>query len=122
MTHSPLTVFIIPLALLIGWCFASMGMMMTALAPNYDFFMYYFSLWITPMTLLCGVFYPVSQLPNGLQTLAQFLPLTHAIDLVRPLLGNKIPTNVLGHLAVLLVYGAVSYYVALVLMRRRLSK
>ena len=122
LSQSALTVFIIPLALLIGLCFASMGMMITALAPNYDFFMYYFSLWITPMTLLCGVFYPVSQLPPSLQTIAQFLPLTHAIDLARPLLANKIPANVLGHVAVLLMYALVSYYVALVLMRRRLLK
>ena len=122
LSHSPLTLFIIPLALLIGLCFASMGMVVTALAPGYDFFMYYFSLWITPMTLLCGVFYPVAQLPPALQTLAQFLPLTHAIDLARPLLGNNIPSNVLLHIAVLLIYGVVSYYAALVLMRRRLSK
>ena len=122
LSQSVLTVFIIPLALLIGLCFASMGMMITALAPNYDFFMYYFSLWITPMTLLCGVFYPVSQLPPSLQTIAQFLPLTHAIDLARPLLANKIPANVLSHVAVLLMYALVSYYVALVLMRRRLLK
>lgn len=122
LSHSPLTLFIIPLALLIGLTFASMGMVITALAPGYDFFMYYFSLWITPMTLLCGVFYPVAQLPHALQTLAQFLPLTHAIDLARPLLGNKIPENVLLHIAVLAIYGAVSYYAALVLMRRRLSK
>jgi lipooligosaccharide transport system permease protein len=122
LSHSPLTLFIIPLALLIGLCFASMGMVVTALAPGYDFFMYYFSLWITPMTLLCGVFYPVTQLPHGLQTFAQFLPLTHAIDLARPLLGNSVPNNVLLHLAVLVIYGALSYYAALVLMRRRLSK
>ena len=74
------------------------------------------------MTLLCGVFYPVAQLPVALQNLAQFLPLTHAVDLVRPLLANKIPTNVLGHIAVLLLYGLMSYYVAMVLMRRRLLK
>ena len=122
LSRSPLTLFIIPIALLIGLCFASMGMMVTALAPNYDFFMYYFSLWITPMTLLCGVFYPVAQLPHSLQILAQFLPLTHAIDLVRPLLANRIPTNVLGHIAVLLIYGVMSYYGAMVLMRRRLLK
>jgi lipooligosaccharide transport system permease protein len=68
------------------------------------------------------VFYPVAQLPRGLQTLAQFLPLTHAIDLVRPLLADKLPTNALLHIGVLIAYGAVSYYVALVLMRRRLLK
>ena len=122
LSYSPLTLFIIPLALLIGLCFASMGMVVTALAPGYDFFMYYFSLWITPMTLLCGVFYPVAQLPHGLQTLAQFLPLTHAIELARPLLANKIPASVMLHIAVLVIYGVVSYYAALVLMRRRLSK
>jgi hypothetical protein len=52
---------------------------MTALAPSYDFFMYYFTLVITPMVLLCGVFFPIAQLPPLFQYVAAVLPLTHAI-------------------------------------------
>ena len=71
LSHSPLSLWIMPLAFLVGLCFASIGMIVTALAPSYDFFMYYFTLAITPMMLLCGVFFPVDQLPPFLQSVSQ---------------------------------------------------
>ena len=122
LSHAPLTLWIVPLTLLIGLTFGALGLTMTAIAPNYDFFMYYFTLWITPMVLLCGVFFPVTQLPGVLQLVSSVLPLTHAIDLVRPLINGRVPQHVAQHLAVLLAYAVVGFYAALVLTRRRLLK
>ena len=120
LSHSPLTLWLIPLAWLIGLCFAGMGLMTTALSPSYDSFMYYFSLVITPMTLLCGVFFPIEQLPAALQNAALVMPLTHAIRLARPLLNGEVPAQTGLHVAVLLVYTIAGFYAALVLTRRRL--
>ena len=50
------------------------------------------------------------------------LPLKHAIDLARPLMLARIPESVALHVAVLVAYAVVAYYVALVLTRRRLLK
>ncbi|MGB8856889.1 MAG: ABC transporter permease [Burkholderiales bacterium] len=122
LTHSPLTFWIPLLALLIGLCFAGLGLIMTAVSPSYDFFMFYFTLAITPMTLLCGVFFPVAQLPAGLQAVSAFLPLTHAIDLARPLVIGQVPDNILLHIVVLLAYGISGFYIATVLIRRRLLR
>jgi lipooligosaccharide transport system permease protein len=122
MSHSLLSLWIIPLALLVGLCFAALGLIVTALAPGYDFFMYYFTLLITPMVLLCGVFFPVDQLPPLLQNVSSILPLTHAIDLARPLLNDAIPAHFMLHIAVLLGYAMAGFYVSLVLFRRRLSQ
>lgn len=122
LSHSPLTLWLIPLSLLVGLCFASLGMIMTAIAPGYDFFMYYFTLVITPMVLLCGVFFPVDRLPPLLQTVSSILPLTHAIDLARPLLNDVIPANSWWHIAVLLGYALAGFYVSLALLRKRLSQ
>ncbi|MGB7649949.1 MAG: ABC transporter permease [Gallionella sp.] len=122
LSHSPLSLWIIPLAFLVGLCFASLGLIMTALAPGYDFFMYYFTLVITPMVILCGVFFPVAQLPVWLQSVSAFLPLTHAIALARPLLSNTLPPQFILHIAVLVAYALCGFYVALVLFRRRLSQ
>jgi lipooligosaccharide transport system permease protein len=122
LSHTLLSLWIIPLALLVGLCFAALGLVVTALAPGYDFFMYYFTLIITPMMLLCGVFFPVSQLPPLLQNLSSILPLTHAINLARPLLSNLVPPDFTLHIAVLLGYALAGFYVALVLFRRRLSQ
>ena len=122
LTHSPLSLWIIPLAFLLGLCFAALGLIMTALAPGYDFFMYYFTLVITPMVILCGVFFPVAQLPVWLQSVSAFLPLTHAIVLARPLLSNTLPPQFILHIAVLVAYALCGFYVALVVFRRRLSQ
>jgi len=115
-----LSLWIIPVVILTGLCFAGMGLVMNAVSPNYDFFLYYFTLVITPMVLLCGVFYPVSQLPAALQTVARFLPLSHAIDLVRPLVLGKVPEDILLHVLVLVGYGSVGFWLGLGLTRRRL--
>jgi lipooligosaccharide transport system permease protein len=122
LSHSPMSLWMIPLALLIGLAFAALGLIMTALAPAYDFFMYYFTLVITPMMLLCGVFFPVTQLPEAMQAVAGALPLTHAVDLARPLMTGDMPPQVLLHVGVLLAYTLAGFYVALVLFRRRLSR
>ena len=122
LSHSPLTLWLIPLSLLVGLCFAALGLIMTSVAPGYDFFMYYFTLVITPMVLLCGVFFPVDQLPPALQSVSSLLPLTHAINLARPLLNDTIPANYLWHATVLLAYALVGFYVSLVLFRKRLSQ
>ena len=122
LSHSPLILWLIPLSLLVGLCFAALGLIVTALAPGYDFFMYYFTLVITPMVLLCGVFFPVDQLPAMLQTVSAMLPLTHAIELARPLLNDRIPPNVLWHVALLSGYALLGFYVSLVLFRKRLSR
>lgn len=122
LSNSLLSLWMIPLVLLIGLTFAAIGLIMTALAPAYDFFMYYFTLVITPMMLLCGVFFPVTQLPHGFQVVAGALPLTHAVDLARPLMVGAVPPQALLHIGVLLAYALVGFYISLVLFRRRLSR
>jgi lipooligosaccharide transport system permease protein len=122
LTHSALALWAIPVVFLTGLAFAGMGLVMTALSPSYDFFMYYFTLVITPMMLVCGVFFPVSQLPEPLQAVTQLLPLTHAVELVRPLMSGAVPVAIPLHLAVLAGYAVAGFYLALVLTRRRLLR
>ena len=122
MGHTWLSLWTIPITLIAGLCFAALGLIITALAPSYDFFMYYFTLLITSMMMLSGVFFPVDQLPLVLQNISVVLPLTHTIDLVRPLLNDAIPDNILLHLTVILAYTLAGFYVSLILFRRRLSK
>jgi lipooligosaccharide transport system permease protein len=122
LTHSALALWAIPIVFLTGLAFAGMGLVMTALSPSYDFFMYYFTLVITPMMLVCGVFFPVAQLPGPLQAVTLALPLTHAVALVRPLMSGTVPPGIPLHLAVLAGYAVAGFYVALVLTRRRLLR
>lgn len=122
LTHSALSLWVVPLIFLIGLTFGALGLVITALAPSYDFFLYYFTLFITPMVLLSGVFFPAEQLPAAFRAVALALPLTHAIELARPLLLGRLPQQILPHVATLLAYGAVAFYIAVALARRRLLK
>ena len=122
LVASPLALWALPVIFLTGLAFAALGLIVTAVAPSYDFFMYYFTLFITPMVLLCGVFFPTDQLPPLVQTAAAWLPLTHAVALVRPLLFGEIPTGIPGHVASLLAVALIAFGIAQTLIRRRLLK
>jgi lipooligosaccharide transport system permease protein len=90
-----------------------------ALARGYDFFTYYFTLVLTPMTFLSGVYFPITQMPDWLQAVARVLPLTAAVEIVRPLIIGEMPGDWLTPLLVLGAYALGGYYLALVLTRRR---
>ncbi|MBI2959387.1 MAG: ABC transporter permease [Betaproteobacteria bacterium] len=120
LSASPLSLWVLAIIPLIGLCFGAIGLAITALAWNYDFFMYYFTLVITPMIMLCGVFFPTEQLPGAFQAVASVLPLTHATALVRPLLLGSVPAGIALHVLVLAAYTLAAYGAALVIFRRRL--
>lgn len=119
---SPMALWALPVIFLTGLAFAALGLIVTALAPSYDFFMYYFTLFITPMVLVCGVFFPSDQLPSAVQAVAAWLPLTHAVSLIRPLLFGAVPADIAMHLAALLGVSVAAFCVASALIRRRLLK
>jgi lipooligosaccharide transport system permease protein len=102
-----------------GIAFASMALIFNALAKGYDFFNYYFTLFLTPMMFLSGVFFPRDQLPPLLRVVSDWLPLTQAVELVRPLFMDRWPDTPLRHLLVLAAYAVVAFGLALVLTRRR---
>lgn len=111
----------LPIILLTGVCYGALALVITAYARSYDFFVYYFTLVITPMFLLSGVFFPLEQMPHWVQTGAAFVPLTHVVAIVRPLMTGGAPENILLHLAVPLLYTLAALYLATALFRRRMQ-
>ena len=119
---NPHTLAVLPLLFVIGMTFASLGLVVNALAKGYDFFTYYFTLVLTPMIFLSGVYYPTAQLPDWLQMISRLLPLNAAVHLVRPLILGAWPVTPVLDLAILIAYCIGGFYVATVLTRRRLLK
>lgn len=113
---------VLPLVVLTGLCFAGIGYIATSLAPGYDFFMYWLTLFISPMAMLCGVFFPIEQLPAFVRGAANVLPLGHSIGAIRPLLLYGDIHNLWLHALVLLAYAVVGIAISRVLMRRRLLR
>lgn len=115
-------VFILPVAFLTGLCFSSLALLVTSFARGYDFFLYYTTLFITPMVLLSGVFFPIDSLPVFVQYLVKVLPLYHAISLVRPLMTGGEMSFVLLHVLVLLSFGMSAAMLASYRIKKRLIK
>lgn len=121
LARSPLVILALPVAFLVGLAFAAVGLIMTVLAKNWDFFSFYMTLVLTPMTLISGVFFPAEQLPPPVHGVAAALPLYHGIELVRPLVAGRVPEHAALHVAVLVGYAAAGTMIALVFARRRFS-
>jgi lipooligosaccharide transport system permease protein len=103
----------------VGVTFSCIALIFNALAKGYDFFTYYFTLFMTPMMFLSGVFFPLEQLPSAVRAVAAWLPLTTAVALVRPLFMDQWPQGWWRHAVVLGVYAVAAFWIALALTRKR---
>ena len=72
-----------------------------------------------PMMFLSGVFFPREQLPPIVRAISDWLPLTNAVELVRPLFMDQWPAHPWRHGLVLVVTTVVAFWVALALTRKR---
>ena len=119
ISHSPKLLVAWPVLLFVGTMFSSIALIFNALAKGYDFFTYYFTLVLTPMMFLSGVFFPREQLPPLVRAISDWLPLTNAVELVRPLFMDEWPANPWRHGLVLVVTTVVAFWAALALTRKR---
>jgi lipooligosaccharide transport system permease protein len=111
----------IPLFLLLGGaCFGVIGMLFTALVPKIDLYSYFFTLFVTPMFLFAGIFFPLDKLPNGLEIVAWFTPLYHLVNLMRELATGPALGPVIGNAAWMIVLTAAIYPLLVTNMRKRL--
>lgn len=119
ISRAPTMLVALPVLAFVGITFSSIALVFNALAQGYDFFTYYFTLVLTPMTFLSGVYFPLESMPQWLQLVAHLLPMTAAVELVRPLIIGEWPADAWRPALVLAAYAVVCYYFALVLTRRR---
>jgi lipooligosaccharide transport system permease protein len=117
---SPQALLLVPVALLVGLAFGTLGLVVTALATSYNSFEYYFTLGIQVMFVFSGVFFPLDSMPAWARSLAWFLPLTHAVTLCRALAAGAASAALLLPIAWLTVMTAGAFVVAERLVRRRI--
>ena len=87
-------------------------MTVAAVAKTIDNFNYVTSAVLTPMFLAAGTFFPVSNLPEGIRTIALINPLYHCVQLVRDAsLGHLVLAD-LGHAGVLLAFALLMWRLA----------
>jgi lipooligosaccharide transport system permease protein len=111
----------VPLFLALGGaCFAMLGLTFTSLIPTMDWYSFYYTLFITPLFLFSGIFYPLDQLPDWVSVVAWLTPLYHLVEITRGLALGPDLLSLLGHATWLALVTAVLYLVPVRWLRRRL--
>ncbi len=99
----PSALLVLPLVPVTGLLFALIGMAFSLRIPTIDLFSYYFTLFLTPLFLLSGVFFPLEErLSEGWLWVAEILPLLHPVRLARAAFRGEASLVVLWDLAYLL--------------------
>lgn len=122
IVQSPLALLlIIPLALM-ALIFSNLSLIWTSIAPNYDSFGYFFTLFISPMFLFAGVFFPIESLPEGLQFLPALTPLYHTVAIIRPLVLGQVSWDLISHLIWLMVVALITIRIPIITVKNKLIK
>ncbi len=116
----PCLLYLLPVTFASSLLFSAMGLAAAGYSRSIDELSYPQYLLVFPMFLFCGVFYPIESLPNVLQKVAWFFPLTSVNSLMRTLTVG-LPLQVQA-IPLLLVWLAVLVFVARRSMFRRLVK
>ena len=115
-----LTLWLLPLLFMCGIFFSALGLIMTALASNYEFFNYFISLVITPLFLFSGIFFPLDVLAPPIQLAFTFVPLPPIVELSRMLIYGQVQEPVLLKILLPALVTAASAWLAKVLIERRM--
>lgn len=105
-----------------GLAFASIGMFFTGIIPSIDMFNLPIFLFITPMFLFSGTFFPVSGIPEWAGIFSLFFPLYHLVELTRFFCIGAVEANPVFNLLYLLLFCLVFGYLAILTMKKRLIR
>ena len=100
---------------------ASIALAYNAVSPSYEFFMYFFTLYMTPLLMLSGAFFPLEVLPGWLAAVVLALPMAAVVDVARDLLNGQWPDRLWLMVPVQLAYLSAGLWAAVHLTRRRLA-
>jgi lipooligosaccharide transport system permease protein len=99
--------------------FAGFGVAVAASVAKIDQFNYVTTLFVTPLFLVAGTFFPIDQLPLGVRVASQLNPLHHLVELVRHATFGFESTDLL-RVGFLIVFAVALWRVAVNRMEKRL--
>src|ERR1700760_2517470 len=105
----PGMLLVVPIGIVTGFGFAAFGVLIAAVAKTIDNFNYVTSAVLTPMFLVAGTFFPISNLPAGIRTVALINPLYHCVQLVRDASLGHLHGGDLGHAGVLVAFALIMW-------------
>jgi len=122
LIHYPHGLLLIPLSVVGGIAFGAVGMYFTAIVPHIETFNLPIFLFITPMFLFSGTFFPLDTLPGWARMVAWTLPLTHLVAVTRALCFGQFSPHLVWHMLYLFALACIGVPVAIHKMRCRLIK
>ncbi len=118
----PQGLVILPFSFLAGLFFAGLGLCFTGIVPQIDSFNFPVFLFVMPMFLFSGTFFPLEVLPHWAQVLAELLPLTHVATTMREACLGRLPRRILLDVLYLAVATVPVTLLGIRLMKKRLVK
>jgi lipooligosaccharide transport system permease protein len=103
-----------------GLAFAALGVFAAATVSKIDHFNYIQSALITPLFLISGTFFPIDELPRGVEIVSNLNPLYHCVQLVRDAVVFGFDAADLWHAAFLIVFAFFSWRLAIWRLEKRL--
>ncbi|MGH3130769.1 MAG: ABC transporter permease [Gaiellaceae bacterium] len=108
------------IAFLAGFGWACFGICIAGFASSIENFSYIISAVLTPLFLVAGTFFPLSELPEWAQVAGNFNPLHHCVELVRHAAFGWEGWTDLARVAALVGFGLVMWRIAIRAMTRKL--
>ena len=121
LIESPLIILVIPVLFLSGLIFAEISMICAAIVPGLDSFNYFYTLFMTPMFLFSGIFFPLDSLPSIIKHIAFFTPLFHLTNVCRAFASGQ-PLNTAWSIIWMCIVVILLIPVSFQLMRKRIMK
>lgn len=106
---------------LTGIAFAVPGVFVAFKVAMQEQLFFYFSLFITPMMMVGGVFFPLDRLPQAILVVAWCTPLYHIVAALRVLLNGPPTVGFAEDVAWLLIFSALFAFVPVRVLRERLG-
>ena len=120
ITHLPQGLLAPFVGFLTGVMFATLSLLVTSFVKTINHFNFYMTGFISPMFFFSGVVFPVSNLPSSVRFIAEIVPLTHAVRLVRATCTGRYQLNLTADLAYVAVFIVVISVLAIRRIRGRL--
>lgn len=118
----PVSLWLIPLSALGGLTFSTIGMLFTSFIKTIEQFNFPVFLFMTPMFLFSGVFFPISVLPFWAQKIAYVFPLTYLVIMMRQIELNRFNIYFLYSIIILIGLTFIFFILSIKLMKKRLIK
>jgi lipooligosaccharide transport system permease protein len=103
-----------------AFMFAAMALLITSFVKTINHYNFFMTGLISPMVFFSGVVFPVSELPKALIPIAEMMPLTHSVRIMRHICAGQTEPILLWDIAYIAIFTAVMGLLAVKRLKKRM--